>query len=386
MPPKTTMATQFLPILISLSLMLGAGAAWSGQVTVPNDFVGGTQAVAADVNANFDAVEAAINDNDTRIGAAQATAIAAQEAAAAAAMGHTLDTNTQLTETQVDDFVSNNGFGLAADVSDNADAIAANHPASASGFEDCGNGTVADNNTGLLWEQKTGSPDFSPEPNTVQQYECFPPPGSAPGTGDAPACSSRFFDPDLRDVNSRYSWPLASPVGPPPPLESQVLSDGWRGYLGLLAKTTSAYIPFYESLGSEYSDDQLSQVNGCFAGFCDWRAPTVVELLSIQDCSFAGSPLGSCIDPVFGPTAPSLYLTSVIATPRPRGPPSLYEDGYVNPASDAFAVPFGAYSVGLEFIFGPGTDPVFLIPTDPILYPVDSHLYFRAVRAGSCAD
>ncbi|MHC4959071.1 MAG: hypothetical protein ACYTGN_11925 [Planctomycetota bacterium] len=43
-------------------------AALAGPVTVPNTFQANTPAVAAEVNANFDAVATAINDNDTRIG------------------------------------------------------------------------------------------------------------------------------------------------------------------------------------------------------------------------------------------------------------------------------------------------------------------------------
>ena len=46
---------------------LGNVSAWAGNLTVPNVFVSGTKAVAADVNANFNAVETAVNDNDTRI-------------------------------------------------------------------------------------------------------------------------------------------------------------------------------------------------------------------------------------------------------------------------------------------------------------------------------
>jgi hypothetical protein len=55
----------------------------------------------------------------------------------------------------------------------------------------------------------------------------------------------------------------------------------------------------------------LSSLNGggCFAGECDWRLPTRDELQTIlseaQPC--VTSP---CIDPVFGPTAPSVYWSS----------------------------------------------------------------------------
>ncbi len=40
---------------------------YAGNVTIPNNFTSGTPAVAADVNANFNAVAVEINDNDSRI-------------------------------------------------------------------------------------------------------------------------------------------------------------------------------------------------------------------------------------------------------------------------------------------------------------------------------
>jgi len=59
-------------VLLSIPLVVAAGT-----VTVPNTFENGTPADADEVNANFDAVEAAVNDNDSRITAAQSTADAA---------------------------------------------------------------------------------------------------------------------------------------------------------------------------------------------------------------------------------------------------------------------------------------------------------------------
>lgn len=53
--------------LLALLLVLAPGIAFPSDLTVPNEFVGGTTAEASEVNANFDAVETAIDDNDSRI-------------------------------------------------------------------------------------------------------------------------------------------------------------------------------------------------------------------------------------------------------------------------------------------------------------------------------
>lgn len=53
--------------LILLAISLVGTQAWAGSVTVPNTFVDGATASASEVNANFDAVKTAVNDNDSRI-------------------------------------------------------------------------------------------------------------------------------------------------------------------------------------------------------------------------------------------------------------------------------------------------------------------------------
>jgi hypothetical protein len=59
-------------------------------------------------------------------------------------------------------------------------------------------------------------------------------------------------------------------------------------------------------------------VAGCFAGHCDWRIPTIVELRSILDVTVAGCNMGSaCIDAVFGPTRPDNYWSTTQPNPEP---------------------------------------------------------------------
>jgi hypothetical protein len=143
--------------------------------------------------------------------------------------------------------------------------VADNRASSASRFEDCGDGTVADRQTGLLWEKKTGTPDTSVNCEAV--------------LGGCP---------EPHDVNNLYAW---SNVAPDP--------DG-NTFTDFLAKLNN---PFFGS--ALISTD----VTGCFSGYCEWRLPTIVELRTIMDCS-AGTP---CIDPIFGPLGPtelSTYLSA----------------------------------------------------------------------------
>jgi hypothetical protein len=55
-------------LLVALGLMVfAAGYGWASDVDIPNTFTSGTTAVAAEVNANFNAVKEAVDDNDARI-------------------------------------------------------------------------------------------------------------------------------------------------------------------------------------------------------------------------------------------------------------------------------------------------------------------------------
>jgi len=138
-------------------------------------------------------------------------------------------------------------------------------------FVDNGDGTVTDNETGLMWEQKTGAVG-----NT----------GECPG---AVTCA------DPHNVNNLYSW--ASNLG-------EFEFSGVARFLYVL-------------------NDVEGGGASCFAGHCDWRLPTSnglggigpqqpAELESIVDCS-GGEP---CVSPVFGPTASDIYWSS---SPSPVG-------------------------------------------------------------------
>jgi len=83
------MNKQILKLLVIGSVCVAANNAAAGQANGLTTFTAGTPAVAAEVNANFGAVAAAINDNDARV-TSNASAIAANTAAIATITGDVL--------------------------------------------------------------------------------------------------------------------------------------------------------------------------------------------------------------------------------------------------------------------------------------------------------
>ncbi|HIF41993.1 MAG TPA: DUF1566 domain-containing protein [Planctomycetes bacterium] len=142
----------------------------------------------------------------------------------------------------------------------------------ATDLEACADGlTVADHDTGLLWERKTGT--FDPS---------FPVSGWCETVG----C------PNANDVNNRYYWSL---TGTDP--DGGVFTD-------FLAKLNDNSQPVTWT-----SSDVTSvgtQTSGCFAGHCDWRLPNSVELQTIMEPSMCSQ----CIDPLFGPFASISYWSA----------------------------------------------------------------------------
>jgi len=176
--------------------------------------------------------------------------------------------------------------------------------AATSRFEACADGvTVADHDTGLLWERKTGTfdPGF-PDPGFPDSGSCETVPGGCP---------------DPHDVNNRYAWSVTGTA-----------ADG-NAYTDFLARLNGLLDP--------------TAATGCFANRCDWRLPEISELQTILvGPKAAPAQAGTCsvvpcIDPAFaalgGPTASLGYWsasTSSITTVPDRAWVAYFNDGLVN--------------------------------------------------------
>jgi hypothetical protein len=124
-------------------------------------------------------------------------------------------------------------------------------------FQDNGDGTVTDRQTGLTWEQKD---DLG----------------------------------GIHDKDNFYSWAT-----------SGTTPNG------------TAFTTFLGTLNNGTSSDGTA-ISGCFAGHCDWRLPTSAELQTIVDLSAPGCGSGSpCIYAELGPTVALNYWSSTTYASNP---------------------------------------------------------------------
>ena len=132
-----------------------------------------------------------------------------------------------------------------------------------SGFVDNGDGTITDNQTGLMWEMKDASD------------------------------STQDFD-NPRDVDNYYTWSISS--GPP---------DG------------TAFTDFLPRLNGEIAGTVPSEQLG---GHNDWRMPTSAELQTLLFESYPSSISPCIVDPIFSPTTTEkIYWSSTSNASDPNG-------------------------------------------------------------------
>jgi hypothetical protein len=192
-------------------------------------------------------------------------------------------------------------------------------------FEDCGDGTVADHQTGLLWEKKTGDP-------SGLGVVCATAPGGCP---------------DPHDVNNRYRW------SDPTPPASEPNGNVYTDFLARLNGDPTVVAATVE----EARGDPAADPSVCLAHHCDWRLPVITELTTILVGSGAAagqSPTclsAPCIDPGFaavgGPTASSFYWS---ASRIPPGPflawRAFFDTGLVDNGVKTFDSPVRAVRAG----------------------------------------
>jgi Protein of unknown function (DUF1566) len=234
-------------------------------------------------------------------------------------------------------------------------------------FVDNADGTVTDNQTGLQWEQKTGSvgdghtcTELScPAGDTFSgAYTASSPCGggtftvtvSAGGTtwtgttsGDTFAACNGALSGSISGVTFTGTGPFGVTVdGTVDCTDAQITGTFFGPVSGLWMVTSTNYCPDPHDVNNTYPwsnsgtapdgpafTDFLGKLNNCtsgdgtavtnvgFAGHCDWRLPAVQELQTILLAPFPCFP-GPCIDPTFGPTVANNYWSATTNAMNPN--------------------------------------------------------------------
>jgi len=161
-------------------------------------------------------------------------------------------------------------------------------------FEDRGL-TIFDHQTGLEWEKKT-------------------------------------TDGGIHDKDNGYTWTslLNNPVTNNP--------DGTAFTVFLAGLNGGNALP---CVGESLDGVTVSSLAG-YAGHCDWRLPTIGELMTIVDCSYQAT-AGVCINPIFGPTQERFPYVS--STSFANGLQTVWDVFFSGGILDAFVKYYEKYCV-----------------------------------------
>jgi hypothetical protein len=226
-----------------------------------------------------------------------------------------------------------------------------------------GDGTVTDYDTGLQWEQKTGSVGSA----RLCQYPSCPAGDVFTGTFTAATCAPGTFTITVSGDGTTWtgtsvdsnptcsgtsigtiSGSTLSGTGPAGSTISGTIdcsnaeasgSITASGFvIGSWSASTQYYCPDPHDVNNVYTWSAtgvapdgpaftgfLAQLNNCmsangraitggFAAHCDWRLPSIAELTGIYDTICSPE---VCIDPTFGPTAVGLYWSATTAPSLP---------------------------------------------------------------------
>ena len=339
------------------------------------DFVNGTPADAIEVNENFSELKTAVDDNYGRT-------IVAQQTADDAVAGHTVNTDTQLTELQVDDFVGDNGYAFTTDVQVNAANVQTNTTEITTNTANiltntsdtavlqatvaaiqaflCGDGVIIPSLESCD-DGNSSSGDGCSQTCTIEpSFVCsgLPSVCSLPVDVRFIACSDGV---SVEDTATGLVWERKTAEGVNNVSVNNVNNSySWSADVTSIAPDGTVFTTF------------LAQLNtNLFGGHGDWRLPTVGEMQSIligegvlgqiaEDATaglnLTGQPtdcyLPPCIDPRFlahaGPASPSYPVVvngltdQVISQYRMGGLPYWSSQTYQPEVSNAYGVNFGA--------------------------------------------
>jgi hypothetical protein len=136
------------------------------------------------------------------------------------------------------------------------------------------------------------------------------------------------------DYDTGLQWEQKDNLdGMPNPADPHDADNGYRWSASGTAPDGAAFTRFLASLNDCASSDGTTPAGG-FAGHCDWRLPSVVELAGIVDLSAPGCSTftGPCIDQtVFGPTVGLGYWSATTYATVPFDAWLVgFSDGFVN--------------------------------------------------------